>query len=386
LIIPPGGSFVTVPVPARPNLIRNSGFWFAQVQDPTTATNRGSTTLRRIGPDGWAITNENADVTYQRIDTSSAPETGLAGRYYGRFLKITNAGKVMLTQAIEGADIQSTRGNTVRLQMRLKAPVGAATWRMGLLQLTSAGTVDTIPAFDTGTWISAWNADSTDPTLQAGNNVAYVAPNATSTENTTVVGNALQCAVTTDWQRFGGTFEVPANCKNLLVAIWSDADVAVNNGLFVAEASMTLGADIVQFSPLSYSEELRRCQRYIVKTFQVDVNPAQNTTALGSLRGITGKSGSSTSALFLPWRFPTELLYQGLADTNPYPSRGITRYNPQNTNTLARNVTVGIDMGAATSTVAGKNALVFQCAGIGGGGGSGVGDLCHIHMLIYGEL
>jgi len=387
LIIPPGGSTVTVPVPSRSNLLRNGGFWFAQVRNPAVSSAVGSTTLRSISADGWGVTDENANVEYQRIDTNAAPEAGFGGRYYGQFKKITSNGKATITQAIESIDCQFCRGNTVRVQVRLKANVAGATYRLGLIQLAAAGTVDTIPAREVGSWVSAWGAASTDPTLTAGNNTAYIAPNATNLENTTVVGNALNCVVTTAWQRFGGTFNVPTDCHNLIVAIWSDAQVPTNDGVSIAEASLTIGVDIVDWAPLSYDLELLRCQRFILKTFDVDTVPAQNAGVTSTLRGIAGKATTNASALFLIWRFPVPMFRTGLSDAAPFASLGVTRYNPSAANTLARNFTTGADMGAATGNIiTGRNGCQFQCAGVSGGSASAVGDNCGIHLLIFGEL
>lgn len=390
IINPPGGSTpVTVPVPQRPNLLRNSGFWFAQCYAPGTATtlNTSSSTRRVVTADGWMVTVENNNVTYQRIDTTAAPETNFGGRYYGKYVKTTSAGKMTITQAIESVDFQHLRGQTIRLQVWLKANVAAQTWRFGLIQLTSAGTVDSIPAIGgTGTWISAYNGTGTDPTLQAGNNTAYVAPNSTNLDNCTLNGNAADCAVTTSWQRFGITVTIPTDCENIIFALWSNAQVAINDGISIGMASMTADVDIVTWTSRSISEELLRCQRYILKTFDVDTAPAQNAGIANTLQGITGKSGAVATALFMFWRFPVPLFRDGLTDTNVFPSLGITRYNPSAANTSTRNFTVGIDMGATASVIARRNAVIVQVTGVGGGGGSGVGDQCGLHLLIFGEL
>jgi hypothetical protein len=388
LIMPPGGSSVTVPVPARPSLVRNGGFWFAQCQDPATLTACGSTTRRRIGPDGWGVTDENADVQYQRVDTSSAAESGFGGRYYGTFKKITNAGKYTLTQVIESVDVQRVRGSTVRLQVRLKASANA-TWRVGLLQLTSSGTVDDVPGLASGTWISAWNADSTDPTLQAGNNVSYIAPDATNTENCTANGNALDCAVTTAWQRFGGTFAVPTDCQNLIVALWSDADITVNDTLSIVEVSLTEGVDVVQWAPLAYVEELHRCRRFIQKTFLPDTNPAQNTgVTTGALRGYVGKDGATAGAIIFHWRFEVPMLFTNLNDVSGFPSaRGITRYNPLAANSVVRNVTRSTDSSNNSASQI-QTSVTLIATGPAGSGGSAskIGDEAAIHMLVFAEL
>lgn len=394
IILPAGGSTpATPPVPVKSNLLRNSGFWFAQVRDPNSLTNvntggfGASINRRMIAADGWGVCVENNDSQYIRVDTDGSPEADFGGRYYGRFVKITSDGKMMITQAVESIHCQPVRGGQVRVQVWLKANVSAATWRIGVLQLTSSGTVDVIPARDTGTWTSAWNSASTDPTLTAGNNVSYIAPDSSNTDNTTVNGNALDCSVTTGWQRFGGTFTIPTDCHNLLLAIWSDDQVPTNDGVSIANAQVVVGTDIVDWSPLAISLELERCQRYILKTFATDTAPAQNIGETGNtLFGIVAKSGSNASALFIWWRFPVPLFRDALSDVNSYPLVGMTTYSPSAASAWAWNITSGITMGTPASFIARTDGTVWQEAGVGGGGGSGVGDLCALHVLVFGEL
>ena len=345
---------------------------------------------RCISADGFTVARENVNVTYQRVDTSSSPETNFSGRYYGKYVKTTSAGKFTILQVLESVDCQQLRGQTVRLQVKLKANVASQTWRLGLLQLTSAGTVDTVAGLTTGsTWVSAWNGTGTDPTLTAANNVAYIAPTGSNLDNTTAVGNALNCAATTSWQRFGGTFTVPTDCKNLIFALWSDAQEALNDGLSVTEASLTVGTDIIAFVARPYPQEMERVRRYIVKTFEIDQQPVQNLSggaaaAQNALLGLAGKSGASTNYMW--WRFPVSLFRDGLTDTNAFPFLGLTRYNTSAANALVRNLTTNTDMGAVGSIIAKREETTFTVTGVGGGGGTSVGDQIAVHLLVYGEL
>ncbi len=215
----------------RSNLLMNSGLWIAQRQAPATLTTYSATADRAIGPDGWAFTYENASVQYIRVDTSSASETGLQNRYYGSVTKITANGKIVLSQTVEGTDCQAVRGRSVRVQFKLKATT-AMTLRLGVAQLTSAGTVDSPPA----TFVSAFGGASVDPTF--GTNVSLIAPKTGVTGyNCTASGNAFNCSVTTTWQRFGGVFDIPATAKNVIILIWSDSQITTANGFSWAECA-----------------------------------------------------------------------------------------------------------------------------------------------------
>lgn len=369
-------------------MLRNSGFWFAQVQNPAVSTDispTSSTTLRNINADGWGATNETANTQYLRVDTNAAPETGFGGRYYGRWTKTVAAGKIAITQAVESVNMQHVRGKTVRVQVLLKTvSVTPVTWRLGLIQLAAAGTVDVIGGRLAATsWISAWNATGTDPTLTAANNTAYIAPNATGLDNTTLVGNAANCVVTSAWQRFGATFDVPTNCHNLIVSIWSNDDVAVADGISIAEGSLTNGTDIVTFQPLSYDLEFNRCQRYIVKTFLPDTAPAQSAgITTGALRAIFGKAGAAANGLQLFWRLPVPTRSTGLLDINLFPLPGVNRYNPSAANAEARNSTGATD---CTLTTASHNRTSVSVTATGPAGVA-VGDLGTIHIMVFDEL
>ena len=185
------------------NFLINGGFDFAQRTTPGTLT---SVSDNAYGADRWKQTRENADLQYQRNDATS--ESGLTSRYYGKYKKITNAGKFMAFQIIEGIHSIPLRGKTVVFQAKLKAST-AKTVRMAILQLQSTGTMDTIP----GTFVTAWNVDSTDPTL--GTNLA-------------VVTGAESKSVTTSWQNFSVSVTAPSDCKNLICAIWTDADFSAD--------------------------------------------------------------------------------------------------------------------------------------------------------------
>lgn len=330
----------------RPNLLRNSGFWFAQRQTPGSATNCGSTTTRGIGGDGWGVTNENANTTYQRTDTSGSVESGLQSQFYGSFVKVTSTGKFAVTQCIEGKDVCNIRGRTVRFQCWMKG-TASQTVRLGLVQLNSSGTIDSIPA----TYISAFGANGTDPTL--GTNLAYIAPKSgVTSDNCTTNGNAADCSVSTAWQRFGAIFDVPGTAKNLLVSTWTNAQLTATNGFSMAQASLTDGYELQDWSPMSYQDELDRVLRYYCKTFNVDTGPAQSAGALtGEARIPSPVTASTAFGANWTWEFPVPMRVA--------PST-LTLYNPQAANAQVRNQTLGTDCSSSAVTANGEKRCVIN--------------------------
>ncbi len=323
----------------RDNWIRNAGFWFAQRQAPGTLTTYSSVGGRAITADGWGVSNENASVQYIRTDAIAAPETGLENRYYGNFTKITANGKIVICQVIEANDIAAIRGETVRVQILAKGLVAAsATWRLGLVQLTSAGATNVVP-INAGTFITAFGAASTDPTL--GANLSYIAPDATITpDNGTTNGNAADITVTSAaWQQFGACFTVPTDCRNLVLMLWSDAQVATTNGIALTEVSLTAGPEVQEWSPLSQQEETSRVQRYYQKTFSTDTLPAQNAGLAGAARGHVSVAGATANQP-IGVRLAIPLL-----STSPT----FTFFNPSAANAFVRNTTAGSDATATAS-------------------------------------
>lgn len=353
------------------NWIRNSGFWFAQRQPPATLTTYSATAGRAIAADGWGITNENASAQYIRTDTQGAPETGLQGRFYGQFTKITANGKLIVSQVLEGHDAEALRGRTVRVQVWAKGIVGTPAMRLGLLQLNASGTVDTIPA----TFVSAFGANGVDPTL--GTNLAYIVPKAGVTgDNCTVNGNAADCALTAAWQRFGAVFDVPSTAKNLIVVVWSNAQVVATNGIAIAQASFTDGYEIQGWAPLDYNQEMSRVLRFYQKTFAIDTAPVQNAgVATGALRCILGKAAATALAAQFQWRYQVNLRAAATA---------LTTYNPAVANAQVRQIGgTATDLTATATANSTEQSVDITATGASTGA---VGDQCGVHVTADAEL
>ena len=356
------------------NWIRNSGFWHAQRQAPSTLTTYSNTTGRSFTADGWAVTNENASVQYQRSDTATAVSTGQQARYFGNFTKITSTGKMIISQALISEDACNLRGQTVRLTFYLKNIVTSpATWRIGLVQLTAAGTVDTLPA----TFISAFGANSTDPTL--GTNLAYIAPLSTQTgDNCTISGNGASCVVssTTTWTRYSALFVVPTTCLNLVAMLWSDSQAIATAGISVSQVQLTSGYEVQVWSPQHFADEFRRCQRFYQKTFGNETGPIQSLgNNTGEMAGIAGKAGATALGCQLFWRLSLPLW------TTAAPT--ITTFNPAAANNLMRDETAAVDTTVIAATAMGGVSVKFTATG---NASTAVGNQIGIHATVDADF
>jgi hypothetical protein len=244
------------------NILVNGGFDINQrVADSNTAVSGASATARVYVADRWTITTSNVTTPqFQRVDTIAAIETGITARFYGKFTQITNGAKHLYAQAVPGDTLTQLRGRTVRFQLKAKSFAGSnRTMRLGLIQLNSAGTTDTLPA----TFVSAFNGASVDPTL--GTNLAYITPSVV--DNGTVVGSAMNFTLTGSWARYSATFTVPSNCVNLVVALWNDSTGAAADSIGITECGLYDGAEIRDWLPFPQESVLARAQHFYAKSF-----------------------------------------------------------------------------------------------------------------------
>lgn len=279
------------------NYLVNGGFDIAQRQVPITLTSYAATADRTYAFDRWALSIQTSSLQAQQVDTIATPVAGITAPNYMRLLQITGAGKFMLSQVVEGNAGAPLRGRTVRVQFKAKRAVSALTVRMALIELSSAGTVDTI----TNPITTAWGANSTDPTL--GANLAKVAPVTGSVENGSIVNGAAQFVLGTTFLRYGANFALTSTAKNYIVAIWSDSQLAISDDFWITEAGLY---DLMipqdwAIDPLD--QILLGCQRFYEKSFPLLLLPAASVAVAtgGTGRtGIIGKAGATALAAHIP--------------------------------------------------------------------------------------
>jgi hypothetical protein len=277
------------------NHLVNGGFDYAQRQVAGTLTTYSQTASRAYTADRWFACNENASIQYQQIDSITAPETGLVHRFYGRYKKITSAGKMLIGQAVTADGSAALRTKRVRLSVKMRRTVAAAMdVRLGLAQLVAAGTHDSIPGWaagvPSGTFVSAWGGVGTDPTL--GTNVSRLTPVANSGDGGTISGNGMTCTLLGSWKRFSACFDVPSDAKNLIAMVWTDGQPAANDELNITEVMLTDGVEIIDWTPPPRVQELDRCNRFYQKSFPIATAPAQNAGLTGSWRGNAANAGA----------------------------------------------------------------------------------------------
>lgn len=303
------------------NALINGGMRVQQrVAAASTAIPAISTTTRAGQvADRWAVTTSVAsNLNWAQIDTSGAVETGLLARYYGSIISATAGKKVMISQWVINSDMAHLRGQKVRVSIKHNQKVGAGqTYKLGLLQLTAAGTVDTSPAFLSGGWSTTTGVDPA-----WGTNLAAIAPDASPAgENGTISGSYLNVTtVANTWVRSSAVFTVPANAKNLVVVFFADATGGTTDNISISEVQLTQGTEIVDWTDVPAAMEVLRCQRFFAKSFPQAVVPAASVAVATGGFGATfilGKAGSGTvlgsqipiQFPVVMWKVPTVTLF-----------------------------------------------------------------------------
>lgn len=362
------------------NLILNGDFELAQRQVPTTLTS--STALaggRQYAFDRFFQSNTGGTqvIQTQQVSNVAGAEVGLNAVTYGKYKCLTAAGKLMVGQVIPNTDMQHLVGTIVRVQCKMKFSVAASmAVRLGLIQLTSAGTADTIAATAAG-FISAMNGTGVDPTLTAAANLAYVAPLACESTGT-ISGNAVDCVLTSGWVRYSATFLVPAACKNIIPVVWSNANLAANDELNISEFGLYAGQEVRDWYTRNSAVELAACMARYEKSFPPLIAPAAAVAVATGGTGtaaIVGKAAATALAVKIPIRFkvnkarvPTMTLFTPVgAGAVPYRIDGTT---PAVQTAVAQ---VGLTQLGLTVTATGDAA-------------GAVGDLVGVHWVADAEI
>jgi hypothetical protein len=356
------------------NLLQNGGFAIRQrVAAVSTAIPLVATTTRAGQVcDRWAVSTGNATTTsWQQADSAAAPEPNLFARYYGKITQSGTAAKFILSQFIINADMAHVLGKKVRLSCKLKQFIGAnAVYRLGLLQLAAAGTVDTPPA----TFCSTISAiDSVDPTW--GTNLLPIVPDTLPVpENGTIYGPGVNVISTAGWLRYSCVFTVPSDARNLIPVIYRNSVGAVSDACGIAEVQLTIGEEIVDWVQTPIHEDLINCQRFFSKTFAQGIVPVTGAGInTGEAKGVAMLAGAVANAGIIAWRFPVTM----------WKTPTVTLFNPAAANALMRMIARVADMGATANTLNLDASTIVIATGVAA---TAVGDQVGIHITADSEL
>jgi hypothetical protein len=363
------------------NRIHNGDFGFAQRQAPTALTS--SVALaggRQFAFDRVFQSNGGGTsvVQTQQVSNLAGAEVGLQAAQYGKFKVITATSKLVVGQVIENGNMAHLVGTKVIVQFKAKYSVAASmAIRLGLAQVTSAGTVDNIGVRTANGFISAFGATGVDPTLTAANNMAYIVP--LVAENGSISGSGVDITLTTGWVRYSATFLVPANAKNLVPLIWTNASVVANDELNISEWGLYAGEERRDWHPNDDGDDLIKMLRCFAKTFPLPTAPAQNAGLVGASNGICSLAGAVALAGRCWWELIVPLRRVPV-------SADVTLYNPSAANALMRNpyVAIPIDMGATAVTANLANDSIEVAAT--GAATTLVGSVCAIHAAVDVEI
>lgn len=364
------------------NILTNGGFNVQQRCATASTAIAGISTTTRGGQvaDTWAVTASVAsNLNWAQIDTAGAQDTGLQSRYYGSIISSTAGKKVMASQWILGAEMAHLRGKKVRVSIKHNQKVGSGqTFKLGLLQLQVAGTVDVSPAFLSGAWSTTTGVDPA-----WGTNLAAIIPDASPTgEGGTITGSYLNCTtVATTWTKSSAVFTVPTNAKNLVVVFFSDATGGTTDNISITEAQLTEGPDLVDYVEPPLAETVIRCQRRYCKSFPLTTVPAASIAeaTAGCVSGILGKAGSGTAlGCIIPVQFPVQMWKTPVTVTLFTPvGAGAAVYRLTGTTPLVQGATAQRALTDRGLTVTATNEATTNGA---------VGDMIGIHYTADAEI
>jgi hypothetical protein len=304
-------AFADLPLSFR-NLLVNGGFLIWQRGATVTTPSDNA-----YGPDRWRCLGEDATGAGSFTVTREASDFP-AGAMYAAKCTLANANeKFGLLQVLESVHSVPLRSQNVVLS--LKAKGGSVSNIVKMAVLSWNGTADAT----TGDPISAWNGETTNPTLAA--NWSFVA--------------VAIVPVTTTWgSRFAmPATAVPADCNNLAVFLWSDDKSIPSGGTdYFADVQLEVASAATAFERRDFPDELARCQRFYQKSFPYGTAPAQNAGNTGALMTCS-QTTSATRGIWASAFFKRTM--------RGAPS--IAFYNPSAANALMRNVTDGADVSTA---------------------------------------
>ena len=234
----------------------------------TTATTLMPFTTAHTGYvfDRWFLLRQTSTGTLNVTQASTFFGTatgGIADLESGTGIKLSPAtvSKFGICQMIENRNCAHLSGQSVTLSFRAKAVnttsgVGNLTAiNFAILNYNGA----TADAINRSIIINAWNATGVNPTLGAG--YSYIRDDSRT--------------LTTDWQTFTISTQLPSSFKNIGVMIWSNSTTnATGDNLLIADVQLEPGLTATSFEILPQNVIETLCRRYFVAYYPTVANAA----------------------------------------------------------------------------------------------------------------
>jgi len=226
---------------------------------------------------------------------SAFPITGVGNSSYGiGFLaSITTSGTLVLRQYIE-------KKNAVKLLNRT-----------GIFSLNFFNQSSNTATVTLNIYPQATTDDSgTDGTAMVGGNL----------------GVAQNCAASTAANFNSGAISFPSTTHGLIVEVIITISNTVSSINFVfTDLQLQLGSSVTPCEERTFSEELRRCQRYFCSTFPYGTAPADRAGYPGCLGMLAALS--QTTGVYYRWQFPVVMrIAPGRLVYNPDSGAGTAGY------------------------------------------------------------
>lgn len=268
--------------------------------------------------DRWYILTQTSTIAGAR---QSNPFDG--ARYSGQLTQSqASAQRIGVAQIIEGKNCIDLRGQAVTFYGRFKISADQDV-RLAILEWT--GTEDAV----TSDFVNDWTSST------------YTASNFFSGTTYTVTAVKEYASPGTSWVDFFVTGTLGSSVNNLVVFLWTEGTAAQNVTLSMANCGLVRGsAAPAVHVPRSFGEELRLCQRYYAKSFELDTTPAQNV-GITSGEFVLGAPAVISEGTYFQIPLPVRMRAAPTA----------TAYNPAAANAQMRDHTAGADCSSTSLSI-----------------------------------
>ena len=267
----------------------------------TTATTLMPFTTAHTGYvfDRWFLLRQTPTGTLNVTQASTFFGTatgGIADLESGTGIKLSPAtvSKFGICQMIENRNCAHLLGQSVTLSFRAKAIGSGALSGVGNLSAINFAVIGyngaTADAISRSIIINttAWNATGVNPALGAG--YSYLRDSS--------------AALSTDWQTFTISTQLPSSFKNIGVMIWSNSTTnATGDNLLIADVQLEPGLTATSFEILPQNVIETLCRRYFVAYYPTVANAAYPGSGQWG-----GNNFDHTFAFDVPMRIPPTFL------------------------------------------------------------------------------